>query len=138
MKELSLWRWLSHAQVRLGKDLHLCRVENGDCSPGFPDVEGCYKGTQFFLELKVKTVPVRERTPIRPKFQKSQPNWHRKRLTAGGRSFILFQLDRKTRLLFPSQLIPQLQAGMNKAQLLEASLVPVGARQEEIIHAAIQ
>lgn len=95
MRESSLWKWLQGAERQLGfsPNLHWRRVENL-VAEGDPDVEGCYLGGAFNIELKVADRPARMTTrvlgpaDIRPK----QIPWARARWDAGGSSFFLIQV----------------------------------------------
>lgn len=62
-------------------NVHFQRIET-NIGLGIPDVNGCYQGTEFWLELKVKK---RKQTPL-TKYQKA---WIVKRGSAGGKVFIL-------------------------------------------------
>lgn len=95
MRESSLWKWLQQAEKKLDftTDLHWRRVENL-VAEGDPDVEGCYKGRAFNIELKVADRPARPTTrvlgpsDIRPR----QIPWAKARWAAGGRSYFLIQV----------------------------------------------
>jgi hypothetical protein len=93
--EATLWRWLSQARRALARpaDLHLERLENM-VGVGHPDVEGCYQGVQFWLELKVAKRPARNTTKLRfgSPLRDSQVEWAKKRIAAGGRVWYLIQI----------------------------------------------
>jgi hypothetical protein len=89
-KEKSLWVWLARANIILGEALHMRRVENL-VGEGDPDVEGCYLGGAFNIELKACSRPARDTTrcigpaDIRP----GQVPFARMRWKAGGQSYFL-------------------------------------------------
>ena len=75
--EAKLWQDVKKAL----KDAHLVRIEN-KVGPGIPDVNGCYKGIEFWLELKV----IKGNSLRLSKFQKA---WIYERLRVGGNVFVL-------------------------------------------------
>ena len=75
--EAKLWQDVKKAL----KDAHLVRIEN-KASPGIPDVNGCYKGIEFWIELKV----IKGNSLRLSKFQKA---WIYERLRVGGYVFVL-------------------------------------------------
>lgn len=93
MTEKTLWQWASKARLDLGDELHVTRVENV-AGEGHPDAEGCYRGVQFWLELKVAKRPARSATLLRfgSPLRDSQVDWARKRIAAGGRVWYLIQV----------------------------------------------
>jgi len=72
----------------------LNRVEN-NVGFGIPDVNGCFLGNEFWIEIKIGTI---RRDPEQPIFDKKygmtveQINWHIEQNQAGGRSFILLRI----------------------------------------------
>ena len=75
--EAKLWQDVKKAL----KDAHLVRIEN-KVGPGIPDVNGCYKGIEFWLELKV----IKGNSLQLSKFQKA---WIYERTRVGGKVFVL-------------------------------------------------
>ena len=75
--EAKLWQDVKKAL----KDAHLVRIEN-KVGPGIPDVNGCYKGIEFWLELKVSKCNYIGLS----KFQKAFIN---ERSKHGGKVFVL-------------------------------------------------
>ena len=75
--EAKLWQDVKKAL----KDAHLVRIEN-KASPGIPDVNGCYKGIEFWIELKV----IKGNSLQLSKFQKA---WIYERTKSGGKVFVL-------------------------------------------------
>lgn len=91
--ETNLWGWL-RAQAKpliAAKKLHICRVENW-VVPGFPDVEGCFDGDSFHIELKGALRPARRATRVRVKWQPGQRPWLSRRWAAGGSAFVLLRV----------------------------------------------
>ena len=75
--EAKLWQDVKKAL----KDAHLVRIENKS-GPGVPDVNGCYKGIEFWIELKV----IKGNSLRLSKFQKA---WIYERTKFGGKVFVL-------------------------------------------------
>ena len=75
--EAKLWQDVKKAL----KDAHLVRIENKAC-PGVPDVNGCYNGVEFWIELKV----IKGNSLRLSKFQKA---WIYERTKFGGKVFVL-------------------------------------------------
>ena len=75
--EAKLWQDVKKAL----KDAHLVRIENRS-TPGVPDVNGCYNGIEFWLELKV----IKGNSLQLSKFQKA---WIYERTRVGGKVFVL-------------------------------------------------
>ncbi len=75
--EAKLWQDVKKAL----KDAHLVRIEN-KASPGVPDVNGCYDGVEFWIELKV----IKGNSLQLSKFQKA---WIYERTKFGGKVFVL-------------------------------------------------
>jgi penicillin-binding protein-related factor A (putative recombinase) len=94
--EQNLWKWLRKEVQPLikSKELHICRIENL-VGAGYPDVEGCYDGCHFHIELKALARPKRKSTPLRVKFQPRQIPWLKKRWTAGGNCWVLLRVGTK-------------------------------------------
>lgn len=90
-REASLWKWLKDGTRHLFPDLDLRRVENV-VERGTPDVEGCWEGRQFWIELKCVGFPryVDERIGVR--FEPAQLPWLRRRARAGGACHVLVQV----------------------------------------------
>ena len=62
--------------------VHWQRIETGALQQGVPDVNACYGGHEFWLELKCTNT---DRVSLSP----FQVSWHMRRAAAGGRSWIL-------------------------------------------------
>lgn len=87
-RESSLWTWVYAGTRYLRPALHLVRVEN-ICEKGTPDVEGCYLGRQFHVELKAIARGLGE---LDTGVSDDQVDWHKARHRAGGRSWFLIQV----------------------------------------------
>ena len=77
MKESQFWALV---KGKLLGDVE--RVENA-LTRGTPDVNGCFEGHEYWLELKV--LDAKNKCELRPE----QYLWHRKRQENGGRVFVL-------------------------------------------------
>ena len=64
------------------RKVHWQRIETGALQQGVPDVNGCYGGREFWVELKCTTTDSVSLTPF-------QCSWHMLRASAGGRSWIM-------------------------------------------------
>ncbi len=80
--ESNLWNWLKKARGM--NDLHMTRIENG-VESGFPDVDACYSGVNFQIELKVARGANNISLGLRP----SQKLWINHRTNVGGAVFVL-------------------------------------------------
>lgn len=87
MKENELWADIH----RHWPNAHAVRIENS-ASFGDPDVNVCYKGVDFWLELKIE---VKGSFVIRP----TQLAWISKRLQAGANNVFVFTYDNTTMCL---------------------------------------
>jgi hypothetical protein len=113
--EKNLWRWLAGSRKALadrvtGGRLHLCRVENS-AAVGYPDVEGCYNGRSFHIELKTAERPTRPSTRLDANLSRAQALWLDRRWRVGGSCFVLLQVDsgpRAARYLIPGDLAERL------------------------------
>lgn len=124
MSESNLWQWLARARKPLGKALHMTRQENL-VAVGQPDVEGCYSGSQFWLELKHAARPARATTKLRfgSPIKQNQIEWHRERAGAGGRVYYLISVgsghERRIYLIPWSRGPEMLDHGVTEKQLDE-------------------
>jgi hypothetical protein len=69
---------------------HKERVENAAVS-GFPDVNGCSKGAEYWVELKapnVRTVTPDDVDRVEKLLEDTQYVWHNRRVRQGGRVFV--------------------------------------------------
>lgn len=92
-RESQLWSWLDTNSRHLRRTgLHVVRVENS-CGSGFPDVEACWLGTSFTVELKCADRPKREGTTCNFKHMRAgQVIFAADRAKARGRHFLLLQV----------------------------------------------
>ena len=143
-RETALWNWLKKVKPIFKEELHINRVENSVGS-GQPDVEGARKqkgvaeAIDFMIELKTSTRPADPKTKVKIKFQRSQPEWHRKRVYVRGRVFVLVQVGQASkakRYLMPSTYVPKLLKGATEAQMEEWAIVPPVCTAAEVIEAA--
>jgi hypothetical protein len=138
-REKSLWKWLEKAKLAFGPALHMERVENY-LEKGTPDVEGCLNYGSFHIELKTSPRPSKPGTRIKPKYQDGQPEWHEKRIRAGGRVFSLVQVGSgagASRYLLWGDFSARLaKDGMSEAELASVSVVDPKASAPEVVRAA--
>lgn len=87
--ESSLWQWFRKG-LRGQPNLHMVRVENS-VGAGYPDVDGCYEGKAFKIELKRVSKLTRDGR-IQVKFRPMQQPWLKKRWSSGGLSWLLIAL----------------------------------------------
>lgn len=77
------------------------RIENL-IGVGFPDTNGCFSGSEFWMEIKAPQEPKRGSTPLfgsNHKLSVAQRNWFLRQRRAGGRGFIYIETDRRRLLL---------------------------------------
>jgi hypothetical protein len=72
------------------KELHLVRIENWS-GVGVSDLNGCYQGSEFWVEFKLEETKVR--------FRKGQVPWIHRRWKAGGKIYIAV-MEKATRGLY--------------------------------------
>lgn len=109
-RESDLWRWLSTARLHFKRELHMTRVENA-VAKGFPDVEGCLRGQQFFIELKCATVRKHGNLAFGHRITGEQAHWLDRRFALSGHAWVLIQVGTgasATRYLVPGSLAPRL------------------------------
>lgn len=115
----------------------MCRVENLVGS-GFPDVEGCFDGNSFYVELKGALRPARPNTPVRVKWQPGQKPWLSRRWAAGGSAFVLLRVGIGagiSRYLFRGDQL-DLVGRVPESDLIEISLVSLSATGPDIVACA--
>lgn len=138
VRETRLWQWLSAARKALRDQLHLTRIENS-AGLGTPDCEGCYRGRQFWIELKTADRPHDRKTPISVRYEDQQAPWLRRRSRAGGAAYVLLQVGsahNARRYLVPASQAEDLETGLTESALSEASVCEPTARPEQIVKAA--
>lgn len=136
--ESSLWDWLKKSNQTWRELLHMTRIENS-AGMGASDVEGVLDGGPFYIELKTSARPARETTPIKVRFEDSQPGWHEARRNAGRKTFILLQVGAQhqaRRYLIRSEHIPALAEGVTEAWLDEHTSIGALSNRDEILRYA--
>lgn len=88
-REARLWEWLREG-LKGTEGLHMRRVEN-QVGAGDPDVDGCYQGRYFEIELKGCNRPKRG-GPLDFEVRQAQAIWHRKRTKAGGNTWLYIRV----------------------------------------------
>lgn len=138
-----IWNWLM-PKCKLIDGLHIERVENSVGS-GRPDVNGCFKGSGFDIELK-RGWDQKSNDHIKVKFQKSQPGWLKKRWKVGGNAWVLIKVGMGAKMRH--YLIRGCDIGStkvvgddliwetNERHLSDISVIRTDATAEEIIKAA--
>jgi hypothetical protein len=125
VRETRLWGWLKNASPVLAERLHMTRIENR-AGAGCADVEACMDGLQAWIELKTEPRPSSPSSRVKPRFEPTQWPWHRRRLMAGGSTYVLLQVGQgaaAARYLVPGPYLPELESpGMTEARLREVSL----------------
>jgi hypothetical protein len=138
-REVRLWEWLRDG-LKGTPLLDLHRVENMVGS-GTPDVEGCFDGDAFMLELKGALRPARPATPVRLKFQPMQPHWLTKRWTCGGAAWVYVRVGEKreiARYLFPGYKANLLQEGITEEVMRQHSVLLPYHSQTDLLERARQ
>lgn len=143
-REASLWKWLKEGTRRHYPDLDLRRVENG-VERGTPDVEGCWKGWQFWIELKCCDRPKDPDLPFKVRFEPAQLPWLRRRTRAGGSCWVLLQLgsgQTAVRYLVPGFELEQCFVGLEgeysttERRLFKATWIGQRAEPTSVLQAA--
>lgn len=136
-REVRLWEWLRD-NLRGTSGLHMRRVENlvGD---GDPDVDGCWNGHYFELELKGCDRPAKGGL-LSFDVRQSQVVWHRRRWRCGGNIWLYIRVGRGRdvrRYLVPGSLTGRVKEGMAEADLAAMSVLPHGHTALELLERAI-
>jgi len=87
-KEKNLWLLIRENL----KDIHLQRIETGMTGAGVPDVNGCAKGKEFWIELK--EIHSGNKLTLRP----MQISWLAKRASHGGQVFVMARKNDEIKL----------------------------------------
>lgn len=104
-REVRLWEWMRDG-LRGVAGLHMVRVENR-VSTGDPDVEGCYQGGYFEVELKGCNRP-KHGGRLDFEVRQSQLLYHRKRVRCGGNTWLYVRVGQGrdiARYLIPGSLV---------------------------------
>jgi hypothetical protein len=132
-RENRLWEWIRDG-LKGTRGLHLRRVENL-VSTGDPDVDGCYLGRYFEVELKGCNRPVRGGCldfEVRP----SQVAYHRRRLRAGGNTWIYVRVGQGRdvrRYLVHGANAPFLYDGVTEHMLAAIAVLPAEHTAQEFL-----
>lgn len=138
MRESSLWDWLKRGTADLGDRLHMTRTEEALGAKGRPDVEGCYDGGSFIVELKVASRPKRAETPIRTQepVKEEQCLWLEARVKAGGMAWLLVQVGERheaRRYLVWGKYARAIKAGVTESRLAAIAAKPGDADAKSIV-----
>jgi len=87
-KEKNLWLLLRKNLTQI----HLQRIETGMTGAGVPDVNGCAKGKEFWIELK--EIHSGNQLTLRP----MQISWLAKRASHGGQVFVMARKNDEIKL----------------------------------------
>ena len=87
-KEKNLWLLIRENL----KQIHLQRIETGMTGAGVPDVNGCAKGKEFWVELK--EIHSGNKLTLRP----MQISWLAKRASHGGQVFVMARKNDEIKL----------------------------------------
>jgi len=115
-KEKNLWL-LMRSNL---PEIHLQRIETGMTGAGVPDVNGCAKGKEFWVELK--EVHSGNKLTLRP----MQISWLAKRASHGGQVFVMARKNNIIKLYHIDGLtrIQELMKGGFKSKALLTLAIP--------------
>lgn len=130
--EKNLWAWLKRGTKR-ARELDMERVENG-VGEGTPDVDGCFEGGDFKIELKTGSYTIRHHY-VRTKFRPKQLPWIKRRTKVGGRCFVLIQIERHRYLIPGSKCDIFTRTDLTLNELELASIVPIKSSAMDVIRA---
>ena len=101
-------------------DMHLQRIETGMTGAGVPDVNGCAKGKEFWVELK--EIHSGNKLTLRP----MQIAWLAKRASHGGQVFVMARKNDEIKLYHVDGLtgIQELVDGGYKSKALLTLTIP--------------
>lgn len=135
-REVRLWEWLRD-QLRGTEGLHMRRVENL-VSEGDPDVDGCWNGRYFELELKGCNRP-KQGGLLDFDVRQSQVIWHRKRWRCGGNVWLYARVGMGRdvrRYLVPGFKTALVKEGVTEEQLAAMAVLPPGHTALELLRFA--
>lgn len=136
-REVRLWEWLRDG-LRGTEGLHMRRVENL-VSEGDPDVDGCWMGRYFELELKGCDRPAKD-GKLDFDVRQSQVVWHRRRWRCGGNIWLYVRVGRGRdvrRYLVPACLTGRVKEGVTEAELATLSVLPPDHSAAELLAQAV-
>lgn len=99
MSENTAWKWLR--ENLKGKGRRLQRIEN-IVGSGMPDINGCFNGREFWIEVKAPKEPKRPSTPLfgsNHKVSQEQKNWFMEQRQSGGRGYLFIDTDQRRILI---------------------------------------
>lgn len=138
-RENRLWDWL-HEGGKAVKRLHMRRVENR-VSEGDPDVDGCFDGDYFELELKGCNRPKDPATPLDFEVRQAQVLWHRKRWKVGGRVWLYVRVGvgrDVRRYLVPGSMTGIVRDGVTEERLAALSVLRPDHSVLELLRRAVR
>lgn len=130
MSEKTAYKWLRD-NVALPGD-RLDRLENL-VAEGMPDVNGCFLGSEFWLEIKSPKEPKRASTPLfgsNHKVSQEQANWMMRQIKAKGRAHFFIVTD-KRRILIDGKYADHIN-NFTVAETVRNSLWHAGLRTDKI------
>lgn len=136
-REVRLWEWLRD-RLKPVEGLHMRRVENL-VSEGDPDVDGCWQGRYFELELKGCDRP-KHGGKLVFDVRKSQIIWARRRWRAGGNVWFYVRVGRDRdvrRYLVPGKLFGLFESDVTEDDLVRAAVLPPGHTALELLQRAV-
>lgn len=136
-REVRLWEWMRE-QLRGTPSLHMRRVENL-VSEGDPDVDGCWAGQYFELELKGSDRPARGGL-LDFDVRQSQVVWHRRRWKCGGNLWLYIRVGKGRdlkRYLVPGSFTKQVKEGVTEETLADMAVLPPDHTALEMLRRAI-
>lgn len=136
-REVRLWEWLRDG-LRGVEGLHMRRVENL-VSEGDPDVDGCWQGRYFELELKGCDRPARDGL-LDFDVRQSQVVWHRRRWRCGGNVWLYVRVGKGRdvrRYLVPGCQTGRVKEGVTEADLALMSVLPPGHAPIDVLRTAV-
>lgn len=136
-REVRLWEWLKEG-TRDIKGLHMRRVENR-VEDGGPDVDGCWNGRYFELELKGCDRPVRG-GGLDFEIRRSQYLWHRRRRKANGNIWVYIRVGKgreiKRYLVSSDHIAEIFNNGVTEQRLAELTIIPPDHTPKELLQVA--
>lgn len=136
MLESNLNHWLRDGVKGRFKrgELDMNRIENAVGS-GMPDIEGCLRGNQFWVESKI----ARGKGLLRIKWRPRQIPWLRRRWLAGGSCFFLAQAgagNGARRYLIKGCYADLFEVSVDEETFEKASITHPRASAQDIVEAA--
>lgn len=133
-RESGLWRRLQ-LSWRAISGLHAQRIESS-AGLGVPDVEGCYRGASFWVELKTAARPARASTRVHlPHFTTDQRDWLLRRHEVGGCAWLLVQVGTGAQLslyLLRGAFLAQV-GQVPEEELMRQSCIPTKCTPSELL-----